>query len=639
MAYSSNKKAFSVVLSFLLLFSTLFSILSPAKGDSSANANAPSKKAETRALSYNKGDIDENSLNPESLSKYSGLGREHEDKNSASDYSATENNEIQAPAFSLKNAQIAEGSGENASFEKENDNFSVLSDTEPLTDDFSQNGEKITAIAVNSAIRDNLSSPSSVNRYTFTLSERGSVICDFKHVDETEEECLWYMTLFEEYSPDGLDANEENRPLNRSAITVVGDEVRSPRIGLLPGNYSVTIECVSGYTGENFGLVVGFMAGDDCETECNDAIERYTYLPLDKTFIGSASNLPGAEDRDWYMFKTTDTGYCVLNFDHGAGTIPGNGVAFIIRLIDVSGNEYLRTSSPVGDDSYISGILGLPPGYYFISVSSQIYTDANYNISVSFTSDPNIERELNDAPETANPLNLNSEIIGSLAERDEYVDRDYYSFTLENDGFIVIDFLHETLSESHGGWNISIINKDGDKFYSAVSDWTQGVLQSPSIGLPKGDYYILIDSLDLYRSSIVYRLALLTAREGSWETEPNDAPENADDIVLGTPVNGALTENGVNFDADYYAFNAEAGSVEVAFEHIKSDEKDKEGWIITLLDENLNEIKKTVCKWDEGAFISADVPGGKYYILIETGLNFNSGRYILDVNLVKPVNS
>lgn len=496
-------------------------------------------------------------------------------------------------------------------------------------------GVSVAPVEVNSIIRDSLKSIISSKIYTFSVDSRGIVVYAFNHTESADINGEWYITLYEEYSPDGSGRQIAYRELNRLKYTSVGEGVQSVSIGVLPGNYRLSVECVSGFTDIKYDLAIGFRETDGYEVEYNDAETRYTALSLGKTLSGSASSYSdGRVDEDWYMFEVTGIGYAVLYFEHEADTNEtAQSVAWKISLFDMNGSEYFSADSPMDTAAINSGIMGLSPGYYFVRVSSHIHSTVTYSLNVSFTSDSAVERELNDTPETAAEIPINTEVVGALTKRDASADRDYYFFNMESDGFVALAFVHEALSEQHSGWNITILSEDGQTVYSAVSDWTQYLLQSPNIGIPAGKYYIRIDSDNLYLSSIVYRLILVTVSDGSWETEPNNTSSQADSLVLGRTVNGTLIETGTSYDKDYFRFTvSEECALTVSFGHIVSADNGKEGWLVSLLNADETVIASLNSNWnDTRKTFTVKLTPGTYYILVETGLYFNSSQYELTV--------
>lgn len=614
----TKRSAFAVILALTLIFSTQMQIAAPAiNAESSVPVILPAEAA------------DENQPDGRNTELPKELSIIASPEELAEIYSST-NTAVMSdltPSLSAEDILPAPAA----------DDITVIADDDNNGENTEREGVTIVPATVNNVIRDSLPSIISTKIYTFSVSERGAIIYAFNHIINTENDCLWYITLFEEYSPDGTGKNIAYREINRMTYSSVGTSIQSPALGILPGNYRLSVKCISGYTNERYDLAIGFAQADDYETECNDTQARYTELPLNKTINGSASSFTGDKyDTDWYMFEITDTGYAVLYFNHELDSKNTSAsVAWRIRLIDEQGNEYFYTNSAMDTQMLSSGVMGLSPGFYFVTVYSHVFTDVSYSLNVSFTKDDSIERELNDTPATATPIHVNTEIVGSLTERDAVSDRDYYSFTMENDGFIVIDFIHEALSTQHDGWNITITDENGVTAYSTVSDWTQDIFQSPNIGLPAGNYFIRIDSDNLYRNSIVYRLILLTVQDGTWESEPNNTPETADELILGTPINGTLVEIGVNFDIDYFRLDIETdGELTVSFGHILTDEANREGWIVSLLDADGNTVASSTSDWDsEEITFSADVQSGRYYIVIETGLFFNNSRYILTAQM------
>ncbi len=512
-----------------------------------------------------------------------------------------------------------------------------IPDEDENDDVVTQDNVTVIPAKLNSIMRDSLASIISKKVYTFSADSRSAVVYAFNHVEKTDDTCLWYISLYEEYSPDGTGNGTAYRLLNRAVYENIGKGVQSSTIGVLPGNYRVEVECITGFTDKKYDIVIGLTQTDDYETEYNNSPSRYTALPLNKTLNGSASVFADEEtDEDWYLFRVTETGYSVLYFEHEADAAGMNGAtAWRVTVTDMQGNEYYHVISDMSKTMINSGVMGLPEGYYYVCVSSHVYSGVTYSLNVSFSKDSAVESELNDTPETADTIAVNTEKVGSLTERSDKSDRDWFVFTMERDGFVVIDFIHEALSDDKDGWNISVIASDGRIVYSTVSDRNQPVLQSPSIGLTAGTYHIRIDSDNLYHSSIVYRLILLTVESSDWETEPNNTIDTADLIQVGDTVNGTMVEMGTDFDKDYFAIDfPTAGTFSLAFGHIQVNEPDKEGWVVSVLDREGNVHETLSSDWDSPAdVLTLEVEADRYYILVETGLYFNTGRYVFATSL------
>ncbi|MBR5497148.1 MAG: hypothetical protein IKV76_04120 [Clostridia bacterium] len=497
-------------------------------------------------------------------------------------------------------------------------------------------GVKIIPVKINNSIRDSLASLISENVYTFTIDERGVIIYGFNHTMSESKDCMWYISLYEEYSPDGTGKTTAFREIERVSYSSVGSACKSPAVGVSPGNYRVVVRCISGFTADKYDIAIGFAATSGYEMEPNNSVTRYTQMSLDVTMNGSASTYANDEsDVDWYMFRITEKGYAVLYFEHEADEAGQSNavssVAWRIRITDMEGKEYYYMTSGMDAASLNSGIMGLSPGFYFVTVYSHVYSGVTYALNVSFTKDSAIETEFNDSTEAATPVSVNTEIVGSLTARNDKSDRDYYAFEMENDGFVVLDFIHEALAEEQDGWHITVMDENGNIAYSSVSRWNDAIHHSPNIGLTAGKYYILIDSDNIYHNSIVYRLILLSVQDGSWETEPNNIPSAADTLAFGKAVNGALIATGVDYDKDYFSVRTEAaGTLQVSFNHIRRDDADKEGWVISVIDSQGNIIAQQTSDWNsEEIVFTANVEAGTYFILVETGLFFNSDRYIL----------
>ena len=76
-------------------------------------------------------------------------------------------------------------------------------------------GVTVVPATLNNIMLDSLPSIISKKVYTFTVEKRGAIKYAFTHEIDEEKICLWYITLYEEYSPDGSGKTVDYRPLNR----------------------------------------------------------------------------------------------------------------------------------------------------------------------------------------------------------------------------------------------------------------------------------------------------------------------------------------------------------------------------------------------------------------------------------------
>lgn len=496
-------------------------------------------------------------------------------------------------------------------------------------------GETIVPVKINNVIRDSLPNSVAKNIYTFTLDQRGMIVYAINHKNSDVKKCNWNVRLLEEYSPDGMGKTTAFREIEHLTYAEIGMGASSQSIGVAPGNYRIVVECYSGYIADKYDLAIGFSPEENFEIEPNDTMSRYTEMPLGKSFYGSASNhSDGSNDIDFFMFRVTDKGYSVLYFDHERDPKGQNNVvSWKISIINAEGYEYFCTTSGMDKASINSGIMGLEPGYYFVKIESRVHSVVTYTVNVSFTADTAVETEPNDTMPQATPLMPKAERVGSLTKRDGVADRDYYTFTMEQNGFVFLNFLHSALQSDDEGYRISILAENGSTIYSDTSLWSTSVMTTPKIGIPQGKYYILIDSDNLYHTDTSYRLIFDCEYNNSWETEQNNTTDTADAINLNSKINGTLVEIGTDYDADYFTFNIENETrLKVTFSHTFINEADKEGWIVTLRDENGNAIKTGASDWDDGEMQFAQtLSPGKYYISVETGMYFNSVAYELKI--------
>ena len=110
--------------------------------------------------------------------------------------------------------------------------------------------ENVTVVParLNSIMRDSLANIISKKVYTFSADSRSAVVYAFNHMEMTDAPCVWHISLYEEYSPDGTGESIEYRLLNRAVYEKVGTGVQTSAIGITPGNYRVEVECITGFT-------------------------------------------------------------------------------------------------------------------------------------------------------------------------------------------------------------------------------------------------------------------------------------------------------------------------------------------------------------------------------------------------------
>ena len=170
------------------------------------------------------------------------------------------------------------------------------------------------------------------------------------------------------------------------------------------------------------------------------------------------------------------------------------------------------------------------------------------------------EKEPNDTIVTANTISVNTVVNGTTHSNDS---KDWYKFTINQDGYVWIDFTHDYGADSH---NVYLYSYDGtnDKehmdFYISNS---QEKDSSAKQGLSAGTYYIKVDCYSYCTTN--YSLKVNFKAANDWEKEFNDTIVTANTISAGKTVFGSTHSED---SKDWYKFTTNrVGYVWIDFTH------------------------------------------------------------------------
>lgn len=496
--------------------------------------------------------------------------------------------------------------------------------------------EPATDLAFNTRVSDTIASILETKRYRLTVAERGAIQFAFDHPTGDLSACRWYVRLYALYSPDGTGKTTEYRELQTVVYTRLGEAVLSGITGVLPGEYLLTVDCATGFTTEPYELVAAFSAAGLYEYECNDTPSRYTELPCDMTYTGTSSAfLDERRDEDWYLFRVTEKGYCVVDLTHDALQTANwsiNAILWKIEVLTPDGTELWSDAQTASQARTSSGVLGLSAGVYFIHITSVNRVDAPYAIRSTFTYEPITELEINDSQTAATPIEPAKTVTAALSRREGTPDEDWYAFTMEQDGVMMLSFSHESVDNDRDAWRVTIRTGDGHVIYSILSKRNDTESRSPYLGLAAGTYYIRIDSDGLYRAGQVYGLQYRSVYAADWESESNDDAATADPIAFGTETFGTLVEVGVRFDTDWFVFDFDGGDLNVIFRH-EGEAINRNAWTVTVLDAQMKELTSLPINRLETVreLPLYGIAAGTYYLRVSTGEYFSQDRYSITV--------
>lgn len=238
-------------------------------------------------------------------------------------------------------------------------------------------------------------------------------------------------------------------------------------------------------------VVLAVAAGAASETENNGTVATPNLINVNETVYAAAkTNVDSgySQDNDYFKFTLESDGYIQIDFCH---EYDSSSQHFYLLTYDGT-KEHTQFSFAINSNSEIlrTADIGLPAGDYYIEVATY-YHDFDYNFIINFTAADNWEKELNDNVVSATQMSINCREYGStIWDSDE----DYYKFTLEQSGYVQIDFIHAYGVTLH---NLYIKTYDGTSEKTIASfdiskDSTTD--KTDKISLSAGTYYILINS-------------------------------------------------------------------------------------------------------------------------------------------------
>ena len=330
-----------------------------------------------------------------------------------------------------------------------------------------------------------------------------------------------------------------------------------------PGTYYAKISRVSGSDAPDLNDINQYRftasfngeSSIEFESESNGSIDTANNLTLGSPIKG---RLTDRSDDDYYRISISEPSELSIVFN----TPTNNG---LYNYFKVSISEYRNNKLA----SYLTGmnlteqISIAEAGTYYVKIEDDFFHDPG-EYSLTATTSPvgstGRELELNDSFATANTITFAAPIKAQLATP---TDVDYFTFSASQGGVLSINFdtpknyytSNYSFSPTHK-FTLYDSNSNSLGQYSTSEDLTI------SAGIAKaGRYYIGVSSVGRQYDSGEYALSVIltTGNQASFELESNNTVGTANNLTLGTSLQGQLLTNS---DIDYYKFNAtEAGSL------------------------------------------------------------------------------
>ena len=486
----------------------------------------------------------------------------------------------------------------------------------------------------NITVKGELDTKEDYEAYIFTLEENGALSLNFNHLN-VQESLLngWRVTLYyvEKSDKDWHEYNE------LTYFDAFWSDVTSTwgETGVEAGTYCVVVEPGQFFLAGDFDLTLSFTPTESFEKEFNDTKETATNLRLNRTIYGSSSQRQGDADLDYYKFEITNDGYIDLSFSHDNSQLPQ--VGWVVRLFTENDYEIASFASKYQDPDLRTGKINLHPGVYYILVETQVQDGMTYRLKVETGLSETTEFEINDTPEQAEIFKENSVVSGMLAPRVMGLDKDYFKITLTEKSYLTVNFTHEfdekEGDEDYNGWNVRLLRPEKDGTYTEIvkriSKWNDEGVNITGMGLPAGDYYILVDADSMRYTSVTYSLTYTCQTDMLFEQESNNTKETANVVGTLKDYYGTLISTDMNFDRDYYKFEVDRDrNIAFHFYHDYTNENDL-AWVATIIDENGKEISKLESAKNEYQVTTGviELKKGTYYILIENDLYSSEDTY------------
>lgn len=451
-------------------------------------------------------------------------------------------------------------------------------------------------LPLNTSIQGVISAYGDIDYYYFTLPENGKIDIDFMHQIQNDS-AHWNVELL----------NAESGSICSFDAELNQEVTSNKNIGLPKGKYYIKISSYnSGVTKVSYTLKVSYTKSSAWESETNDDFSTADTLKMNALINGK---LMSYEDNDYYRFTLTENGKIDVIFEHAAE----NSVdSWNIELLNGNRQALSYFDSKLSQKKTTLKNIGLPKGTYYIKIrsySSSVHGKP-YQLTVNYTKTNTWESEYNDDMTVADHLSLNTLINGKLMSDN---DVDYYRFTLPEDGKIDVEFGHAAgIGAEH--WTIDLLTEDAVEITSFDSTMIQNSTKLSDIGLPKGNYFIKVNTFYMM-SDIPYTLKVNYTKTSVWETEFNNSASAADQIKTGTKYYGKILDTG---DEDYYKINIGTSADYVLEFWHKAFKNPYSRWDIGIKDKNELSVRGLTSYASE-SYIQDTVhlAKGTYYIIVD----------------------
>lgn len=361
-------------------------------------------------------------------------------------------------------------------------------------------------------------------------------------------------------------------------------------------------------------LVTAGAAEARVETEANNTVATANELEVGESITGLLEN---ADDEDWFAFETVKAGNATVKFTHNK--LSADATYFTVAIFDADAKEVATfTSAGNSAEDSASFSVGEKETYYVVVEAGNVSDSTlGYAVSVSVAEVTYSEAEPNDEASKATALQYSpsgtpKEYYGSIGANDV----DFYKFTIPANG--VINLYLYNYAANKGNYTATLkmyVEKNGVQELADVTSIeilaTEASKVGASVGLAKGDYYLVIEGTEGSTGS--YKTRVLFREVADVETEMNDATASADAITIGKTYKATLdAEN----DVDCFKFTAPANNKGYDFEFKATNAG---SWVFDILNADGTKVIDTVKlnATDSNKTVKAEtlpLAAGTYYV-------------------------
>jgi CTP-dependent riboflavin kinase len=340
------------------------------------------------------------------------------------------------------------------------------------------------------------------------------------------------------------------------------------------------------------------------------SMEKTVQIDLNKAYSGK---LTYDQTEAYYKITLPSDGNVTLSIKQQAGA------SWYGSILNSKGETYndVITSSSDSTMGNATTEVGLAKGTYYVIIEDYYGTlQKNFQFTVNFTAGSTFEKEFNDTVATATAMKLNQTYKGNLS----YDDVDYYKITLPEDGNVTL-----SMSQLAGNsWYTRIQNEKGDVYTYLVTDSSNSVKGNATteIGLPKGTYYLVVDS-DYGAVNKPYEIKAAFEASNYYEKEFNNTVATANTMKLNKTYKGEIGYD----DQDYYKITLPSDGVVTLsmnqtpsaqwYAHIQNSKGD--------IFEDLYTDSSSLVKGKATTVVG--LPKGTYYIYVDNNFGAQHKQY------------